>query len=128
MADHSAGLSGGIDSSSTGPSNTPRVRRGTTNISNTLPAAAHVDGGFVPRINPAIKPLVDLYPLPNASGDRYTFLFTEPASDPYGQVRMDANVSANSTVFGRYTVTDGDKTAATFFPGTRRMPKPGAAS
>jgi hypothetical protein len=71
----------------------------------------------VPRINPAIKPLVDLYPLPNAPGDRYTFVFTEPASDLYGQVRMDANVSAASTVFGRYTVTDGNKTAATFFPG-----------
>ena len=104
-----------------------RVRRGTTNISNTLPAAAHVDGGLVPRIHPAIKPLVDLYPLPNAPGDRYTFLFTEPASDLYGQVRMDANVSANSTVFGRYTVTDGDKTAATFFPGVPdpcRNPEP----
>jgi len=94
-----------------------RVRRGTTNISNTLPAAAHVDGGLVPRINPAIKPLVDLYPLPNAPGDRYAFLFTQPASDLYGQVRLDANVSANSTVFGRYTVTNGDITAATFFPG-----------
>ena len=94
-----------------------RVRRGTTNISNTLPAAAHVDGGLVPRIHPAIKPLVDLYPLPNAPNNGYTFVFTEPASDLYGQVRMDANVSASSTVFGRYTVTNGDKTAATFFPG-----------
>src|SRR5213593_866836 len=94
-----------------------RVRRGTTNISYTLPAAAHVDGGSVPRIHPAIKPLVDLYPLPNASNDRYTFVFTEPASDLYGQVRLDANLSTKSTVFGRYTVTNGDKTAATFFPG-----------
>ena len=94
-----------------------RVRRGTTNISNTLPAAAHVDGGLVPRIHPAIKPLVDLYPLPNAPGDRYTFLFTQPASDLYGQVRVDANLSQKSTVFGRYTVTDGNITAATFFPG-----------
>jgi outer membrane receptor protein involved in Fe transport len=94
-----------------------RVRRGTTNISNTLPAAAHVDGGLVPRINPAIKPLVDLYPLPNAPGDRYTFLFTQPASDLYGQVRLDAHLSKNSTVFGRYTAINGDITAATFFPG-----------
>ena len=94
-----------------------RVRRGTTNIANTLPAAAHVDGGLVPRIHPAIKPLVDLYPLPNATGNRYTFVFTEPASDLYGQVRLDANVSATSTVFGRYTVTNGDTTAATVFPG-----------
>src|SRR2546427_2711116 len=94
-----------------------RVRRGTTNISYTLPAAAHVDGGLVPRIHPAIKPLVDLYPLPNAPGDRYTFLFTQPASDLYGQVRLDANLSTKSTVFGRYTVTNGDITAATFFPG-----------
>ncbi len=94
-----------------------RVRRGTTTPSFTLPAAAHVDGGLVPRINPAIKPLVDLYPLPNAPNNGYTFVFTEPASDLYGQVRLDANVSAKSTVFGRYTVTNGDKTAATFFPG-----------
>jgi len=94
-----------------------RVRRGTTTPSFTLPAAAHVDGGLVPRINPAIKPLVDLYPLPNAPNNGYTFVFTEPASDLYGQVRLDANVSASSTVFGRYTVTNGDKTAATFFPG-----------
>src|SRR5204862_7703156 len=94
-----------------------RVRRGTTTISNTLPAAAHVDGGLVPRIHPAIKPLVDLYPLPNAPGDRYTFVFTQPASDLYGQVRLDANVSKNSTVFGRYTVTNGDITAPTTFPG-----------
>src|SRR5437870_8837486 len=90
-----------------------RVRRGTTNISYTLPAAAHLD----PRIHPAIKPLVDLYPLPNAPGDRYTFLFTQPASDLYGQVRLDANLSTKSTVFGRYTETDGNVTAATFFPG-----------
>ncbi|MBI4887617.1 MAG: TonB-dependent receptor [Acidobacteria bacterium] len=94
-----------------------RVRRGTTNIANTLPAAAHVDGGLVPRIHPAIKPLVDLYPSPNAPGNRYTFVFTEPASDLYGQVRLDANMSASSTLFGRYTVTNGDTTAATFFPG-----------
>src|SRR5437867_9586994 len=92
-----------------------RVRRGTTNISYTLPTAAHVDGGL--GIHPAIKPLVDLYPLPNAPNDRYTFVFTEPASDLYGQVRLDANLSTKSTVFGRYTVTNGDKTAATFFPG-----------
>jgi len=94
-----------------------RVRRGTTNIANTLPAAAHVDGGLVPRIHPAIKPLVDLYPLPNAPGDRYTFVFTQPASDLYGQVRLDANLSKNSTMFGRYTVTNGDITAPTTFPG-----------
>src|SRR5438876_5138458 len=93
------------------------VRRGTTNISYTLPTAAHVDGGLVPRIHPAIKPLVDLYPLPNAPGDRYTFLFTQPASDLYGQVRLDANLSTKSTVFGRYTAINGDITAATFFPG-----------
>src|SRR5207247_8992284 len=84
----------------------------------TLPVAAHVDGGLVPRIHPAIKPLVDLYPSPNAPGDRYTFLFTQPASELYGQVRLDANVSTKSTVFGRYTVTNGDITAATFFPGS----------
>ncbi len=94
-----------------------RVRRGTTTVSNTLPAAAHVDGVLVPRINSAIKPLVDLYPLPNAPGDRYAFVFTQPASDLYGQVRVDANLTEKSTVFGRYTVTDGDITAPTFFPG-----------
>src|SRR5258705_2521341 len=94
-----------------------KVRRGTTTPSFTLPAAAHVDGGLVPRINPAIKPLVDLYPLPNAPNNGYTFFFTQPTSDLYGKVRLDANVSAQSTVFGRYTVTNGDKTAATFFPG-----------
>src|SRR2546428_9590271 len=58
-----------------------KVRRGTTNIANTLPAAAHVDGGL---IHPAIKPLVDLYPLPNAPNHRLTFVFTEPSSDLYG--------------------------------------------
>src|SRR5207247_8578221 len=94
-----------------------RVRRGTTNISYTLPAAAHVDGGSVPRIHPAIKPLVDLYPLPNASNDRYTFVFTVPASDLYGQVRLDATMSKNRTMFARDTGTNADMTAPTTLTG-----------
>lgn len=94
-----------------------KVRRGTTIPVTTLPAAARVDGGLVPQINPAIKPLVDLFPVPNGPNNRYQWIFTQPASDLYGQLRLDANVSKNSSVFGRYTVTRGDQEAPTDFPG-----------
>ena len=100
-----------------------RVRRGQTMISNTLPLAARVDGGLVPQINPAIKPIVALYPEPNAPNNQYRFLYTQPSSDLYGQVRVDGTLSSRSTIFVRYTASNGDQAGAGGFPGYETVSK-----
>ena len=94
-----------------------RLRRGITRNPRTLPLAARVDGGLVPEIWPAVKPLIELYPLPNAPGNRYNWVYTTPGTDLYAQVRFDANVSQNSTLFARYTQTRGDIANSTNYPG-----------
>lgn len=93
-----------------------KERRGQTVVSRTLPLAARVDGGLVPQIHPAVRPLLALYPEPNAANDEYRFVLTEPASDVYTQGRVDANFSTNSSAFVRYTRSVGEKTQADTFP------------
>jgi hypothetical protein len=53
-----------------------------------------------------MKPFLDLFPSPNLPGatNNYTFPYTQPTSEYFGQVRLDQNISAADTLFGRYTV------------------------
>ena len=89
-----------------------RVRRGATNIATTLPASARTAAA-----HPTIAPLIALYPEPNGPNNRYTFVYTEPASDLYGQVRVDGTISQNSNMFVRYTASNGNLRGAGGFPG-----------
>jgi len=50
-----------------------------------------------------IKPLIDLVPLAN-NGIDYTSAIPNQGADDYGQFRLDYNLSASDSFFGRYTV------------------------
>jgi Carboxypeptidase regulatory-like domain len=94
-----------------------KSRKGLTLLGNTLLPADKVDGGTVPTINAVIKPLLILYPDPNLSGTSFTFPFTQPIDEYFGQGRLDHTFSTNDTAFIRYTIDDGEKTEPGAFPG-----------
>ena len=85
-----------------------RERLGRTIISRTIPASAKVDGGLVPQIAPVIKPWLTLFPDPNLPNNEFTFPFSQPTNENYGQVRVDQTFSSNDNLFVRYTINDGE--------------------
>jgi outer membrane receptor protein involved in Fe transport len=93
-----------------------RERLGITTVSNVIPASAKVDGGLVPQIAPVIKPLLTLYPDPNLPRNQFTFPFSQPTTEDFGQMRVDQNFSANDTIFGRHTVDNTDQIRPLAFP------------
>src|SRR5437667_470705 len=87
-----------------------RQRLGVTTVSNVMSAACNVTtnnpcvaGG---NVAPMVRPLLDLFPLPNLPGDKFTFPFTQPTRDDYGQGRVDQIFSSADSLFGRYTIND----------------------
>ena len=95
-----------------GTSEYAKVRRGETRVTNTLPLSART--GAVDR---AVAPLIPLFPEPNAPNNQYRYVYTQPASDLYGQVRVDSTLTQNSNIFVRYTTNHGNLTGANGFPG-----------
>jgi hypothetical protein len=61
----------------------------------------------------AIKPFLDAIPLPTPnvvlSGGNYTYPFTQPTTENYGQIRVDENFSASDSFFTRYTIDDAQE-------------------
>ena len=88
-----------------------RERVGQTINTPVLPASAHT--ATVPAV---IKPLLDLYPIPNLPNNTYTYPFTQPTNENYGQMRVDHNFSVNDSMFVRYTVDDTQQTTALNYP------------
>ena len=95
-----------------------RQRLGVTTVDTVIPVSAKVDGGVggVPQISPIIKPLLALYPDPNLPGNRFTFPFTQPVTDDFGQIRVDQTFSSNDMFFARYTISNGTETDTAGFP------------
>ena len=94
-----------------------RERVGITTTTNVIPRAAKVDGGVVPQIEPVIKPLLALYPDPNLlATNQYTFPFSQPTTENYGQMRADHTFSARDTIFGRYTIDDAQQRKPLAYP------------
>ena len=83
-----------------------RERLGVTTVSDTIPPAARAD---VSQISPIIRPLVTLWPEPNLPNNKYTFPFSQPTTENYGQIRVDQTVSASDSLFGRLTIDDAEK-------------------
>ncbi len=91
------------------------------------PTAVNPDGSQVPGancakipaalVNPLGAALVNLYPLPNANNAAQGFNFvSEPVRSLYEtkfDVRVDHNISANDTIFGRFSYDD----AVSYVPG-----------
>ncbi len=97
---------------------TVRERKGTTQISNTFDPALKVEGavGGVPVIAPIVKPWLAFFPSPNLPGNRFTFPFSQPTTEHYGQMRVDQTISSADTAFARYTVDDADQVNPGSYP------------
>ncbi len=72
-------------------------------------------------INAAIKPFLDLYPLPNGPSiggglARYNFGFAQLLDQAYVQLRGDQVINQYHQLFGRYTFDDADQLLPTDFP------------
>jgi hypothetical protein len=93
-----------------------RQQQGTTNLISVPSAADKVNGGLVPVINPAIVPFLPYFPDPNLPNNEFTYPFTQPSTDNYGQMRVDQTLSAADTAFARYTVDDGAIVQPTSYP------------
>ena len=103
-----------------------RERLGITSVANTIPAecrqeplptngTCRFDGD--PTIAPVIKPLLAQIPLPNLSGNRVTFPFTQPTDEDFVQGRLDWHLSACDTAFGRFTQDETTQLRPLGFPG-----------
>ena len=75
-------------------------------------------------VNPAIFPLLSIFPLPTPGlpNNHYTFAFTSPTSEQYGQIRIDQTFSDKDTAFVRYTIDHATLTALP--PGATTNPNP----
>jgi hypothetical protein len=61
----------------------------------------------------AIKPYLDLYPSPNGPSKSFTLPASSRNRVDYGQIRVDQNIGASDSFFGRYTIDDGELNNAT---------------
>jgi len=77
------------------------------------------------KVSPDIQPILGLFPLPNGrslGGGAAQYLFTspQPTNEYFGQGRIDHRFSAANSLFGRYTIDNGDvdRPPTTKVPGT----------
>jgi outer membrane receptor protein involved in Fe transport len=115
-----------------------RERLSVTNVDPVLPAACHqlIGAGTnnTTLANPtgcastgldstsvvpaSIQPILAAIPLPTAGfANQYIFTYSQPTNESYGQVRVDQNISASDTLFGRYTIDDSEQTQTGGYPG-----------
>jgi len=88
-----------------------RERLGTTQLPTTIPASARVN------VDAVIQPILALFPPPNVPGtNQYTFSFSQPTREDFGQMRVDHTYSDKDTVFARYTIDDTGQTKPIQFP------------
>jgi len=97
-----------------------RERLGVTTIDNVFPVADHVTtnnpgcgGCNVPAV---IQPLLALYPSPNLPKNQFTYPFTQPTNESYGQIRVDQNISSADNLFARYTIDDSQQLQTAGYP------------
>jgi hypothetical protein len=95
-----------------------RQRTGITTVDNVIPVSAKVNGGAggVPQIAPVVQPLLALFPNPNLPGNEFTYPFSDPDSDNYGQVRVDQTFSSTDSLFARYTTETNQETDPVSYP------------
>lgn len=79
-----------------------------------VPTAAARTGA----VNAAVRPYLDLYPLPNGRDlgggiGQYTYEFNRASRENFGQGRMDVNLSEKDQLFVRYTYDGANQVAPT---------------
>ena len=108
--------------------------KGITTIDTVPVAACHTANNIVDNqaclgattagtttVSPVMQPILALFPSPNLPGlpgpkNNYTFPYTQPTDDYFGQMRVDQNFSANDTVFARYTIQNTTQSVVQAFP------------
>lgn len=78
-------------------------------------------GTITVPVNPAVRPYLDEFPLPNGAElggglAAYSFPFTQTIDEDYFQLRLDQNVGAHDQLFVRYTYDDAEQFLPTDFP------------
>lgn len=101
---------------------------GITTVSTVFPAACHtanniVGSGCIPALGagtiavaPMSQPILALYPDPNLPNNGFTFPYTQPQRDYYGQMRVDHTFSNKDNLFGRYTIWESQLTLPPAYP------------
>jgi hypothetical protein len=91
-----------------------REERGRTQIDTTISDTARsgrLASGCLVNLDAAIRPLLELYPRPNAQvfGDTGLFVFenSESGLEDFATGRIDANLGDRDKLFSRWTVSDG---------------------
>ncbi|MBI2815969.1 MAG: TonB-dependent receptor, partial [Acidobacteria bacterium] len=108
-----------------------RERVGQTTITNTIPSGCRGSAAGVVTnaectqlgsnvqsvtIAPAVRPLLALYPVPNLPNNVFTFPFSQPTNENFGQMRVDHNFSTSDTVFVRYTIDNTEQVTPMPYP------------
>ena len=88
-----------------------------TTVITAVPTAAARTG----PVNPAVRPYLDLYPLPNGPDlgpgiGQYTYEFNRATRENFGQGRVDIQLSNKDSLFVRHTY-DGSRQIAPVFSG-----------
>jgi outer membrane receptor protein involved in Fe transport len=58
------------------------------------------------KVSPVTAGVLAAIPTPNLGPTRFTFPFTQPTRDDFGQIRVDHTFSSNDSIFARYTIDD----------------------
>jgi hypothetical protein len=90
-------------------------------LTTTVPTAAVRAG----NVNPAVKPYLDLYPVPNGPDlgggvAQYLYVFNRPTRENFGQARVDVQISDRHSLFVRETI---DKAHQLLAAGTASLPQ-----
>ncbi len=107
-----------------------RERLGITTLDSVLAASCHGAAGTTitnsacPQLGPTpsvtIAPvmasLLALYPNPNLVNNQFTYPFSQPTREDYGQIRGDQTLSQNDGLFARYTIDDVEQVNPTTHP------------
>ena len=91
-----------------------RDRQGITAVGVVPAAAARMDGGLVPKIDEAVKPYLDLYPLPNGRDlgggvARYSFPGRTRTDQNDFLIKLDHQLSDSDSISGRVYFDDGSR-------------------
>ena len=70
------------------------------------------------RIHPVAQKLLSLFPPPNASGDGYNFVNSDPTIDNNDSIstRIDYELNQQTKIFGTYSIRDGNHKGAVSLP------------
>ncbi|OFV93010.1 MAG: hypothetical protein A3H28_13180 [Acidobacteria bacterium RIFCSPLOWO2_02_FULL_61_28] len=112
-----------------------RERLGITSILTTVgegcrgPGGATITNAACPQlqnippvtITPTSALFLPTFPLPNLPNNEYTFPYSQPGREDFGQIRVDQRISDDDNLFVRYTIADGGKTHLLSYPGFRAV-------